>query len=119
MKLIQSQQIEAVHVFTVNGNIEDVKNSVNKYFIDNGYKLESGTTESGEYGIGNDILRILLGAMVKRYKFGITIRPNHEYIQVDLSKAMTGVSGGAIGYAKLNSEFEKVKKELDLILNQD
>lgn len=118
MKLVQSQKQDSTQTFMVEGDLALVTSKVNEYFTNNGYKLEAGSPDNGVYGVGNDVMRILFGAFVKRYKFNILVRQNQNLIQVDLSKAMTGIAGGAIGFVKLNQEYDKCVIDLTNIFNQ-
>lgn len=86
------------------------------FFIEKKYKLEDGTIESGVYGIGNPILRIILGAFVKRYKFNFSITDSAGKATLSFSKGMSGAMGGVIGYSKMNNEFQRLTEELKLLI---
>ena len=117
MALINIQQADNNVTYTIEGlSVEEVSTKVNEYFTQQNYKLEKGTKEDGVYGIGNDVLRLLLGAFVKRYKFSVNVTASGNQTLVTFAKAMSGVSGGAIGYAKLNKEYKKVIEDLKTIL---
>lgn len=92
---------------------EELGQTLNKYFLNQGYRLEEGTLQRGCYGIGNAVLRILFGAFVKRYKFGFTIsRDVDNMIRLDFRKAMSGALGGVIGYQKMSNEYKRITKDL-------
>lgn len=81
---------------------------VEKIFIAEGYKLEFGDKMSGSYGVGNEILRILLGAFVKRFRFNFDIKDEAGVSILNFQKdSLSKFSGGVIGYKKLQKEFEK------------
>ena len=86
------------------------------FFIDKKYKLEEGTIEEGVYGIGNPILRILLGAFVKRYKFKFSITEANGRTTLEFSKGITGPMGGVIGYSQMNNEFQRLTEEIKLLI---
>lgn len=91
---------------------DDVQTTANKvahFFEGEGYRLESGMPTDGFYGVGNNILRILFGAFVKRYRFHVTVLEYASGSSVTLEKGMSGVSGGAIGYSKMKKELERIK----------
>jgi len=82
---------------------EDVKN----LFIDNGYKLESGTPNNATYGKGSKVLRVLLGAFIKRFEWQIEITENGGMITLLFEKNAKGYMGGAIGVNQVNNEFKR------------
>jgi hypothetical protein len=113
MALINTQQADNNVVYTIEGlSVEEVSQKISDYFTAQNYKLEKGTKEDGVYGIGNDVMRIIFGAFVKRYKFQVKVTPSEKQTLVTFTKAMTGVSGGAIGYAKLNKEYKRLTEEM-------
>lgn len=101
-------------VYTFEGaSHEQVMQALNDKFTAEGYKLESGEPGNGVYGTGSTILRILFGAFVKRYTFGIeTIVAEDQRVNMRLTKGMTGISGGVIGYAKMNKEHQRLSEKL-------
>lgn len=102
---------KATYVFK--GDVQGISQSINQFFSLQKYKLEKGTPEKGVYGTGSAILRVLFGAFVKRYEFGIDIAQHESNVKVEFSKKkFSGVMGGAIGYVKLNKEFERLTNEL-------
>ncbi len=86
------------------------------FFINKKYKLEEGTIEKGVYGIGNPILRIILGAFVKRYKFNFSITDSAGKATLSFSKGMSGAMGGVIGYSKMNNEFQRLTEEIKILI---
>lgn len=91
---------------------EQVAEALNAYFLKNRYRLESGSKMQGVYGTGNDILRILLGAFAKRFKFRFAISPQPNGTALVVEKGMSGAMGGAIGYMRMNKEYTRVLGEL-------
>ncbi len=83
--------------------------AVEQFFLSEKYRLEDGTPADGTYGIGNNLLRILFGAFVKRYKFKVNVVPSGNGCLVYVEKGMSGVMGGAIGYAKMKKELARIR----------
>ena len=86
------------------------------FFLAEGYRLESGDVRDGTYGIGNNVLRLLFGAFVKRYKFKVQVVAVGDGSNVLVSKGMSGVMGGAIGYAKMKKELVRIREGLQTTL---
>lgn len=103
---------DGVILFYKGTSVNELADKVQTMFMNDKYKLESGTKIEGIYGTGNAILRILFGAFVKRYKFQIKIYEEGENVKLEFSKAMSGFSGGAIGVSKLNKEIKKIIAKL-------
>jgi len=95
--------------------VEEASRKVESFFSREGYRLESGSTSDGYYGIGNNVLRIFLGAFVKRYRFHITIEPASNGTVVQVEKGMSGAMGGAIGYSKMKKELQRVRDEIEAL----
>lgn len=96
-------------------NVHELSTKANSIFLAEKYKLEKGTAEDGVYGIGNTTMRILFGAFIKRYTFQIRITDLNGKTRIELHKAMTGISGGAIGYAKMIKEFKRISEKIKQI----
>jgi len=82
------------------------------FFTRRGYRLESGTRLDGRYGTGNEVLRLLLGGLVKRYKFRIRIRPQGQSVWLDVTKAMSGAWGGLIGVMAMSKETKTIAEAI-------
>ena len=87
--------------------------AVEEFFLAEKYRLESGTKNDAIYGIGNDFLRILLGAFAKRYKFKVKVVQAGDGSTVFIDKGMSGAMGGAIGYSKMKKELARVREGLE------
>ena len=57
------------------------------FFKSQNYRLEAGEKLSGTYGTGSDVLRLLLGGLVKRYKFNYQIELRGPSVLLTVSKA--------------------------------
>ena len=79
------------------------------FFKSEGYRLEDGIPSDGSYGIGNNLLRIIFGAFVKRYRFKVNVMQSGAGCFVYVEKGMSGVMGGAIGYAKMKKELGRIR----------
>ena len=99
-------------VFFENAPPETVANEVREFFESEGYRLEKGEPACGLYGTGSTALRILFGAFVKRFKFNVDVQPGENYTELSIIKAMTGISGGVLGYSKMNKELDRIRDAL-------
>ena len=83
---------------------------VSAFFNGLQYKFEGGTPMRSTWGQGDDTMRVLFGAFVKRYQFSVAIdpQPGTPYVWLRLSKAITGAMGGVIGYSQMSGEFQRV-----------
>lgn len=91
---------------------EIVAEELHTFFKRRGYKLEAGTKLNGTYGTGNPVLRVLLGALVKRYKFKIQIRPQGQSVWLDVTKAMSGAWGGLLGVMAMSKETKTIAEAI-------
>ena len=83
--------------------------AVENFFLSEGYRLEDGDRHDGVYGIGNNLLRIIFGAFIKRYRFKVRVSAAGSGSVVSVEKGMSGAMGGAIGYAKMKKELSRVR----------
>lgn len=104
------QQLSGDWSLTIPGDPPTVADRVAEFFQTEGYRLEKGTPQNGYYGKGNWILRILLGAFIKRYRFSVQILTAGEACRVTIDKGMSGVSGGVIGYSAMKKELARVRE---------
>lgn len=109
LQLVNFQEVDKKHVFTfANCSAQDAAQRFANLKQGLGYKIEAGDPYRGTYGVGSTVMRILFGAFVKRYTFDFAIYQNGNDVVLEFKKAMTGISGGVIGYAKMNTEFAKI-----------
>jgi len=92
--------------------LDSVAQEIADYFEAHGYRLESGSRTDGMYGIGNNLLRVFLGALIKRYRFHVVLNDSASGTSVSVEKGMSGALGGAIGYAKMQKELKRVRAEI-------
>lgn len=113
LKLADFQESKNSRIFFFEGtNTNDLALKIGNFFTGKGYKLEEGSPENAIYGIGNKVMRILFGAFVKRYTFSVIIKDEDGKTKLEFAKGMSGISGGAIGIAKLNKEYKKIIEEI-------
>ncbi|MCD4774703.1 MAG: hypothetical protein K8S15_01465 [Candidatus Aegiribacteria sp.] len=91
-------------------SIDEIAHNIANIFLQEGYRLESGSPVNGVYSTGNSVCRILFGGFAKRYKFTINIYQNGPSTSLTISSGMTGMSGGLLGVSRM-------KKETDRIMN--
>jgi len=91
--------------------------AVETFFLAEGYRLEAGEPHDAVYGIGNNVLRILFGAFIKRYKFKVQVLPSGNGSSISVVKGMSGAMGGAIGYSKMKKELARVREALQTYLS--
>jgi len=82
------------------------------FFKTQDYRLEGGEKLSGTYGTGSDVLRLLLGGFAKRSKFNFQIELRGPSVVLTVSKGMSGILGGAIGYSRMKKEMARIFAEL-------
>ncbi len=89
-----------------------LEQSVNEAMASMGYKhLGQGVFEKG-----NRVMRLLFGAFCKYFKFQVAIdSSNPDLLKLQIRKATTGVSGGAIGVAQVKKEMEYIRKVFQAI----
>lgn len=96
-------------IFSFEGTTEEaIASKVNNLFTKDGYTLEEGTQLKGKYGKGSKVMRILLGAFVKRFAWEVTISTQGGLTTATLYKETKGYAGGAIGVNQVNKEFKRL-----------
>lgn len=91
-----------------NTNADELGEKVEKFLKGEGYTLEAGTNKSGTYGKGSKTLRILFGAFVKRFTWGIRIEDAGSTTILHFSKDEKGYWGGAIGVSQVKTEYTRI-----------
>jgi len=105
IKLVEFNESDDGIVFVLQAaSTEQIANEVAGYFKSREYRLEEGTELNGIWGTGSALLRALFGGMVKRYKFKLTIEGDASRPTLRMSNAMSGASGGLIGYGQMKKE---------------
>ncbi len=88
-------------------NVAEMSDFIDQFFFKQGYKLEEGSKGNGIYGKGNKILRFILGGFVNRFKYKVRVEKKEDMV-VNVTKAMSGAMGGAIGYSKMKKEMKRL-----------
>ncbi len=70
------------------------------FFFREGYKLEKSEGMNATYGKGNAVARLLLGGLVKRSKYEVSVSATTGGVTATLASAMKGYGGGALGVVK-------------------
>ncbi len=89
-------------------NPEEIAEKVALFMGERGYRLESGDKLQGIYGRGSAAWGAMLGPLVRREKFNVTVGKKEDHVAVVVAKGMTGFSGGALSAAKVGKEFQAV-----------
>lgn len=88
---------------------------VGNSFKEDGYELEEGNPSDGIYGYGSHTGRMLSGAFAKRFTFKVKIYSDGNFTYLEISKGMSGWSGGYMAVRSLNKELEKVIRKIQVI----
>lgn len=99
------------HTISVPLVLELVENS----FKEDGYELEEGNPLDGIYGYGSHAGRMVGGAFSKRFTFKVKIYSDGNFTYLEISKGMSGWSGGYMAVRSLNKELEKVVRKIQVI----
>lgn len=89
---------------------------VGKTMASRGYEIKEGNPNDGVYERGNRVVRILLGAFHKYFKFGVRIEPGEGgTVKVRVHKLTSGFSGGLIGVNQVKNELKGLADALQQI----
>lgn len=91
---------------------EALAGKIQKFLEKDGYKIESGTPISAVYGKGNKALRIILGAFVKRFTWGIHVTGDENQSTLIFTKDEKGYWGGVIGVSQVKNEWSRIVNAL-------
>jgi hypothetical protein len=95
---------------------EELASQVNKKLIASGYSLSQGNPSDAIYEKGNRVMRLLFGAFVKYFKFGVRIEDAGDgTFKVRVHKLTSGMSGGLIGIGQVKTELKRLAQELSSI----
>lgn len=85
---------------------EEIADKVALFMAERGYRLESGDKLQGVYGRGSAAWGAMLGPLVRRAKFNVTVGKKGDHVAVVVAKGMTGFGGGALTAMKLRKEYQ-------------
>src|SRR4030042_4683979 len=97
LKFYERINVEANYLFEK--YVSTLANYIQEFFKGEGYELEEETPEKGGYVKGSMGMRVLFGGFANRYKFNVNITNKEGMAHLDLTRGMTGSSGGLIGYS--------------------
>jgi len=93
-------------------SLDEIADKVALFMTERGYRLESGDKLQGVYGRGSAAWGAMLGPLVRRAKFNVTVAKKGENVAVVVAKGLTGFGGGALGAAKVKKEFQSLASGL-------
>ena len=94
------------------GSLEGIADKVALFMTERGYRLESGDKLQGVYGRGSAAWGAMLGPLVRRAKFNVTVGKKGENVAVVVAKGMSGFGGGGLGAARVKKEFQSLASSL-------
>jgi hypothetical protein len=95
---------------------EDLAMKVSQKLTAFGYSIKEGRPGDAVYEKGNRWLRILFGAFVKYFKFGVRVEDGgNGSLKVRVHKLTSGMSGGLIGMGQVKNELKRLAGDLATI----
>jgi hypothetical protein len=95
---------------------EELAAQVNKKLVASGYSLNQGNPSDAIYEKGNRVMRLLFGAFVKYFKWGVRVEDGGNGTwKVRVHKLTSGMSGGLIGIGQVKTELKRLAQELSQI----
>jgi hypothetical protein len=111
LKSYEKTNVGANYLFET--DVKTLANYIQEFFKAEGYELEEGTPEKGGYIKGSFGMRVMFGGFADRFKFNVDITDKDGMAYLVLSKGMTGVSGGVLGYAKMEKEINRIREKIN------
>ncbi|MEX1000811.1 MAG: hypothetical protein WDZ35_01710 [Crocinitomicaceae bacterium] len=102
---------KAIYAFK-NTSEDQLAEKLQAFLLKDGYKLEAGTVKNGTYGKGSKTMRILFGAFVKRFTWGVKVQDKEGATYLVFSKDEKGYWGGAIGVSQVKKEYARITSVL-------
>ena len=87
---------------------DELDKKIDEQMVLSGYKPVKGEPGNASYEKGNKVLRILLGAFSKYFKFDILTTVNSDEIKFELKKVTSGAAGGIVGVSQVNKELKRL-----------
>jgi hypothetical protein len=95
---------------------EDLAMKVSQKLTATGYSIKEGKPGDAVYEKGNRVMRILFGAFVKYFKFGVRVEDaGNGSLKVRVHKLTSGMSGGLIGVGQVKNELKRIAADLSAI----
>jgi hypothetical protein len=99
---------EAVTLEFSGASTEEIADTVALFLAGRGYRLEMGDRFQGVYGRGSALAHALLGPLVRRQRYHVTIAKHGDRVAVVLAKGMSGWGGGVFSAGALKREFQEI-----------
>ena len=97
-----------VHLYSGTSKDELAK-KVERIFINSGYKIIEGDLGNATFEKGNRMMRLLLGAFSKYFKFQLEVEETEDHgLKLQLKRATSGMSGGVIGMNQVKKEIQRL-----------
>lgn len=119
---------KGVEVDVVGAAPAQVAEAIERFFLTNKFRLESGDSLQGTYGIGSAVGRAIGGGLVKRAKYGVAItqtqqpdpgRPDlpgepteGQRVHVSIASQMSGASGSLLGVSREKKQRRQFVEDL-------
>ena len=107
---------EAYSMEFAGASIEEIADQVALFMAGRGYRRESGDKFQSVYGRGSAVGHALLGPLVRRQKYQLTLGRTGKNVTVTLAKGMSGWGGGVFSAAKVRRELQEVQTGLQSFL---
>ena len=85
---------------------------VEQFFLGQRYRVEGGDQWKTIYGRGSNVLRLLFGAFVKRFRFESHVYQDGPLVTLEVTKGMSGAAGGALGHRSMTKETQRICEAL-------
>ncbi len=110
LKSYEKTNVGANYLFET--DVNTLANYIKEFFEGEGYRLEEGTSEKGGYIKGSMTMRVMFGGFANRFKFNVNITLKDGMAFLELSRGMTGASGGLVGYTKMENEINRIREKI-------
>ncbi|MCD4669004.1 MAG: hypothetical protein K8S14_01015 [Actinomycetia bacterium] len=112
LKSYEENDTGAKYIFET--DVNRLANYIQEFFKREGYQLQEGTPEDGDYVKGSSgLMRTILGGLVDRYKFNVCIYDEDGKTVLMLYKGMTGAMGGLWGFDRMRIETKRIREKIN------
>lgn len=112
---VSTESMDGSTVLNVYSGIgaQDLAMAVSQKLTAAGYSIKEGKPGDAVYEKGNRTMRILFGAFVKYFKFGVRVEDGGDgNLKVRVHKLTSGMSGGLIGVGQVKTELKRIAHDL-------
>jgi len=107
--MVGSSKTKDAHTLEFSGGtVDEIAGKVALFMGQRGYRLESGDRLQGVYGRGSAAWAAMMGPLVSRAKFNVTVAQKGDRVTVVVARGMTGWGGGALTARRVGKEFQEV-----------